>query len=183
MTFTPLHLPGAWEIQLQPRGDHRGYFMRTYCEKMFAERGLVTHWVQDNQSLSNQVGTVRGMHFQHGAAAETKLVRALMGKVLDVIVDVRKGSSTFGQHASVELSLENQRCIYVPKGFAHGFCVIQAPAIVAYKVDEFYSPENEGGLLWSDPALGITWPVAEPIISEKDALLPTLAAMRPVELP
>jgi dTDP-4-dehydrorhamnose 3,5-epimerase len=183
MIFTPLHLPGALEIQLQPRGDHRGYFMRNYCEKMFAEHGLVTHWVQDNQSLSTQVGTIRGMHFQYGAAAETKLVRALMGRVLDVIVDVRKDSATFGQHAALELSSENHKCIYVPKGFAHGFCVLEAPAIVAYKVDHFYSPGDEGGLLWSDPALCIPWPIKEPITSEKDSLLPPLAQMRAVELP
>ena len=180
MIFTALSLPGAWEIQLQPRGDHRGYFMRTYCEKFFADRGLVTHWVQDNQSLSTQVGTVRGLHFQQGTGAETKLVRALLGKVLDVIVDVRAGSPTYGQHTTVELSAENQRCIYVPKGFAHGFCVLEAPAIVAYKVDNFYSPTQEAGLLWNDPSLKIKWPATHPIISEKDAMLPPLSGIQPV---
>jgi len=181
MNFAPLAIPGVWEITLQPRGDARGYFMRTYDEKFYADHGLVTEWVQENQSLSTEVGIVRGLHFQRGESAETKLVRALEGRVLDVVVDIRRGSPTFGQHVAVELSAENKNAIYVPRGFAHGFCVMETPAVVAYKVDNFYDPQAEGGLLWNDPALGINWPVAEAITSDKDKLWPTLADLEPVD--
>jgi dTDP-4-dehydrorhamnose 3,5-epimerase len=181
MNFAPLAIPGVWEITLQPRGDARGYFMRTYDENLYADLGLVTEWVQENQSLSTEVGIVRGLHFQRGEFAETKLVRALEGRVLDVVADIRRGSPTFGQHVAVELSAEKKNAIYVPRGFAHGFCVIETPAVVAYKVDNFYDPQAEGGLLWNDPALGINWPVAEAITSDKDKLWPTLADLEPVD--
>lgn len=183
MTFTPLAIPGTWEITLSPRGDERGYFMRTYDVNLFREVGLVADWVQENQSLSTEVGIVRGLHFQRGASAETKLVRAVLGTVYDVIVDVRKGSPTYGKHVAVELSAEKHNCLYVPRGFAHGFCVVEAPALVAYKVDNFYDPKAEGGLLWNDPALGIAWPASGTRTSEKDASWPGLATLEPVELP
>lgn len=182
MNFSPLAIPGVWEITLQARSDARGYFMRSYDEGLFAAHGLVTKWVQENQSLSTEVGIVRGLHFQRGQSAETKLVRALEGRVLDVVVDLRRGSATFGQHLSVELSAEKKNAIYVPRGFAHGFCVIESPAVVTYKVDNFYDPEAEGGLFWNDPALGIAWPVIDAITSDKDKLWPLLADLEPVDL-
>lgn len=182
MKFLELAIPGTWEIKLAPRGDERGYFMRSYDESLFAEHGLVTRWVQENQSLSGETGIVRGLHFQRGEHAETKLIRVLSGKILDVIVDIRLDSPTYGRHVAVELSSEKQNCLYVPRGFAHGFCVIEAPAIVAYKVDNFYAPAAEGGLLWNDPALGIEWPVVNAVTSAKDASWPGLADLVPVEL-
>jgi dTDP-4-dehydrorhamnose 3,5-epimerase len=183
MKFEALSIPGVWEITLAPRGDDRGYFMRTYDETLFAAHGLARRWVQENQSLSNDAGTVRGLHFQRGEHAETKLVRALAGRILDVIVDVRAGSPTFGRHVAVELSAEKQNALYVPRGFAHGFCVVEAPVLVAYKVDNAYAPAAEGGLLWSDPALDISWPVDRAMTSEKDALWPGIAELVPVEVP
>jgi dTDP-4-dehydrorhamnose 3,5-epimerase len=183
MKFEPLSIPGVWEVTLEPRGDERGYFMRTYDESLFADHGLARKWVQENQSLSSEARTVRGLHFQRGANAETKLVRALVGSILDVIVDVRAGSATFGQHVAVELSAEKQNALYVPRGFAHGFCVLEAPALIAYKVDNFYAPAAEGGLLWNDPALKISWPVNEAITSGKDASWPGIGDLVPVEVP
>ena len=157
--------------------------MRAYDEALFAEHGLARHWVQENQSLSTEVGTVRGLHFQRGEHAETKLVRVLVGRILDVIVDVRAGSPTYGRHVAVELSGERQNALYVPRGFAHGFCVLEAPVLVAYKVDNAYAPAAEGGLLWNDPALGIKWPVVQAVTSDKDALWPGIAELAPVEVP
>jgi dTDP-4-dehydrorhamnose 3,5-epimerase len=157
--------------------------MRAYDEALFAEHGLARRWVQENQSLSTDVGTVRGLHFQRGEHAETKLVRALVGRILDVIVDVRAGSPTYGQHVAVELCAGKQNALYVPRGFAHGYCVLEAPALVAYKVDNAYAPAAEGGLLWNDPALGIDWPVIQAVTSDKDALWPGIAELVPVEVP
>jgi dTDP-4-dehydrorhamnose 3,5-epimerase len=184
MTLTPLPLEGAFEVQLAPRGDHRGYFMRTWCRDTFAAHGLVNDWVQSNESLSNEPGTVRGLHFQRPPHAETKLVQCVIGSVLDVIVDLRAGSATYGQHYAAELSGENHKCLYIPKGFAHGFCVLKAPAIIRYMVDHPYTGPAEDGLLWSDPALGIPWPVdaAAAITSAKDAQWKTLAELQPVEV-
>lgn len=182
MKFEALAIPGVWEIALAPRGDERGYFMRTYDEALFRDHGLPTRWVQENQSLSTESGIVRGLHFQRGDKAETKLVRALAGRVLDVVVDVRRGSPTFGRHLAVELSALAHNAICVPRGFAHGFCVLEAPAIVAYKVDNFYAPEAEGGLLWNDPALAIDWPFPDAKTSPKDAAWPRLADLVPVDL-
>jgi dTDP-4-dehydrorhamnose 3,5-epimerase len=184
MTFTPSHLAGAYEITLAPRGDHRGYFMRTWCRDAFAAHGLSQDWAQANESLSMEPGTVRGLHFQRPPHAETKLVQCVVGSVLDVMVDLRAGSPTFGQYHAAELSGENHKCLYIPKGFAHGFCVITAPAIVRYMVDHPYSPQAEDGLLWNDPTLGIPWPVSatEAITSGKDATWHRLADLEPVKI-
>jgi len=141
MIFTPSHLTGAFEITLAPRGDHRGYFMRTWCHDAFAAHGLNQDWVQANESLSNEPGTVRGLHFQRPPHAETKLVQCITGSVLDVMVDLRAGSPTYGQYHAAELSGNNHKCLYIPKGFAHGFCVINAPAIIRYMVDHPYCPQ------------------------------------------
>lgn len=184
MTFEPLAIDGCFKITLKPNGDHRGYFVRTYDIALFAAHGLQTDWLQENQSFSATKGTVRGLHFQHGAAAETKLVRVLKGSLLDVAVDVRKGSPTFGKHVAVRLSEDNFTCLYIPRGCAHGFCTLEENTVIAYKVDNVYTPSEEGGLLWSDPALAIPWPdVENVVISDKDKLWPTLPEMRQVELP
>jgi dTDP-4-dehydrorhamnose 3,5-epimerase len=135
--------------------------------------GVHESWVQDNQSFS-QKGTVRGLHFQRGAHAQSKLVRVIAGKVLDVAVDLRKGSPTFGQVYSTLLDTEKNNLLYIPAGFGHGFSVLE-DAVFVYKCSNYYHKDSEGGVLWSDPALGIDWQVAEPIVSDKDQILPTLA--------
>lgn len=174
MKITPLKLQGAFEIELAPMTDERGYFMRTYDSGVFAEHGLGTCWKQENQSMSIQKHTLRGLHFQKPPHAETKLVRVVQGAILDVLVDLRKDSGTFGQWEAIELSVENQKVVYIPKGFAHGFCSLTENAIVHYKVDSPYAPEVEGGIRWDDPTLGISWPTDTPFLSEKDRALPTL---------
>jgi dTDP-4-dehydrorhamnose 3,5-epimerase len=156
-------------------GDARGYFMESYNKKVFAELGLDFDFVQDNQSLSVQVGVIRGLHYQLNPKAQTKLVRVLQGAIYDVVVDIRKSSPTFGKWQGFILSEENKRQLLVPKGFAHGFCTLVPNTVVAYKVDEYYSPENDRGILWNDPALGIDWPTSQPILSEKDKCHPVLA--------
>jgi dTDP-4-dehydrorhamnose 3,5-epimerase len=181
MLITETKIAGAYEITLDPKGDQRGYFMRTYDRNVFGARGLQTQWVQENQSMSMQIHTVRGLHFQRPPHAETKLIRVLVGAILDVIVDLRAGSPTFGQHVAVELSAANQKCLYIPRGCAHGFCSLAAPATVHYKVDNFYAPEAEGGLLWSDPAIAIAWPTASPLVSAKDLQWPRLSELAPIE--
>jgi dTDP-4-dehydrorhamnose 3,5-epimerase len=182
MTITPLPLTGAFEITLSPRGDHRGYFMRTFDRDTFVKHGMTTDWVQANESLSSDIGTLRGLHFHRAPHAEVKLVQAVTGAIWDVIVDIREGSPTFGHHYGAVLSYDNHKCFYVPKGFAHGFCVIQAPAIVRYMVDESYAPHAESALRWNDPELGIVWPVTDPIITEKDASAKLLRELEPIRL-
>lgn len=156
-------------------GDARGYFMESYNKKVFAELGLDFDFVQDNQSLSTQVGVIRGLHYQLNPKAQTKLVRVLQGAIYDVVVDIRKSSPAFGKWQGFILSEDNKRQLLVPKGFAHGFCTIVPNTVVAYKVDEYYSPEHDRGILWNDPALGIDWPTSQPILSEKDKCHPVLA--------
>ena len=174
MNFKPLKLAGSYEIQLEPHRDERGYFMRTFDRDIFRAHGLDAVWVQENQSMSLQRGTLRGLHFQRPPYAETKLVRALAGSVLDAFVDLRADSPTFGQWDAVELVAEQFNLVYIPKGFAHGFCSLTDNAIVAYHVDACYAPAAEGGIRWDDPALKILWPVAAPFVSKKDLALPTM---------
>jgi len=174
MNIRPLRLEGTYEIQLKPLRDGRGYFMRAYDEAIFREHGLTTAWVQENQSSSIRRGVIRGLHFQKPPHAETKLVRAVVGAVLDVFVDLRKGSSTYGRWDSVELTARNMNCVYVPKGFAHGYCTLTAKSVVLYKVDSRYTPEAEGGIRWNDPDLAIAWPAGNPLLSPKDLKLPLL---------
>lgn len=172
MNIQPLKLKGTFAIRLEPHRDERGYFAATYAENVFRERGLVTAWVQDNQSLSTRRGIIRGLHFQMPPHAETKLVRACAGAVWDVFVDLRKSSPTFGQWDALELSAENWVMAYVPKGFAHGFCTLSDEALVAYKVDAYYNEEASAGLRWDDPHLAIPWPTKEPFLSPRDRSLP-----------
>ncbi len=152
--------------------DERGYFFESYSEVSFAKNGLSYAFIQDNQSFSKK-GVIRGLHFQKAPYAQTKLVRVLHGEILDVVVDLREGSVTYGQHFSIQLSAENKKQVLVPKGFAHGFSVLSANAIVSYKVDEVYHKESESGIQYNDPTLAIDWQVnaAEVIVSDKDRVL------------
>ena len=166
-------LPGVLEIFPRVFPDSRGYFFESFRQDWLDKMGVQESWVQDNQSFS-QMGTVRGIHFQRGAHAQAKLVRVIAGKVLDVAVDLRKGSPTFGQVYSTILDTEKNNLLYIPAGFGHGFSVLD-DAVFVYKCSNYYHKDSEGGVLWSDPALGIDWQVAEPIVSEKDQILPSLA--------
>jgi dTDP-4-dehydrorhamnose 3,5-epimerase len=172
MKFRPLGIDGAFEIELAPRRDERGYFARTFDDRAFADHGLATEWVQDNESHSLVRGTVRGLHFQRPPHAENKFVRVVRGAILDVFVDLRRSSSTYGRHDMVELSFDKHNAVHVPRGCAHGFCTLADDTIVLYKVDAPYAPEAEGGLLWNDPGLDIAWPSFATILSPRDAALP-----------
>ena len=155
--------------------DNRGYFFESYNKRNFIEAGLNYHWVQDNQSQSSY-GVVRGLHFQHPPYAQTKLVRVLSGSILDVVVDIRKGSPSFGKVFSIEISSENKLQLLVPKGFAHGFSVLSPKAEVLYKCDSLFNKTSEGSIMWNDPDLAVDWkiPSSEAIVSEKDNLHPQL---------
>jgi dTDP-4-dehydrorhamnose 3,5-epimerase len=169
MRFTPTPLSGAVLIDLDKREDERGFFARFFCEREFAEAGLETRIVQINNSLSRDRGTLRGMHYQLGEAAEVKLVRAVKGALWDAILDLRPDSATFGQSFGAELSAENRRMMYVPRGFAHGFLTLEENTEALYLVSAFYDPARERGVRWNDPRFAIRWPAEPLVISEKDA--------------
>ena len=156
--------------------DDRGYFFESYNDKIFQEAGFSRPWVQDNQARSSY-GVIRGLHFQHEPHAQTKLIRALEGAILDVVVDIRKGSATYGKVFAIELSASNKRQLVVPRGFAHGYSVLSETAEILYKCDNFYNKAAEGGIRYDDPALNIDWriAVADAVLSDKDVALPTLA--------
>jgi dTDP-4-dehydrorhamnose 3,5-epimerase len=162
-------LDGACVVELEKRGDERGFFSRLFCCNEFRNAGLQSVFVQVNNSLSAQQGTLRGMHYQLPPRAETKLVRCIRGSMWDCIVDLRPGSSSFGQWFGETLSAENRKMMYVPKGFAHGFISLEPNTEAFYFVDEFYASEYERGLRWNDPRFGIRWPMSPEVISEKDA--------------
>lgn len=172
--ITPI--PGVVEIFPKVYPDNRGYFFESFRQDWLEKEGITETWVQDNQSFS-QKGTVRGLHFQRAPFAQAKLVRVISGKVLDVALDLRKGSPTFGKIYSTILDAEKNNLLYLPKGFGHGFSVLE-DAIFVYKCSNYYNKPAEGGVLWSDPALEIDWMVDEPIISEKDQEWPTLAEFK-----
>lgn len=173
-TFHPTEIPGVYIIDVKSYGDRRGYFMETYKESDFREAGLNYTFVQDNQSASRK-GVLRGLHFQK-QHPQAKLVRVLRGEVFDVAVDLRAGSATYGKWVGALLSGENHRQLMIPRGFAHGFVVVSESAEFAYKCDDFYHPEDEGGIMWNDPAIGIEWPdVGEILLSEKDQHHPSFA--------
>ncbi|OIB03076.1 dTDP-4-dehydrorhamnose 3,5-epimerase [Paenibacillus sp. LC231] len=174
MNVTPLKLTDAFVLEPVVHGDHRGFFMESYNDSQFKQHGITYNFIQDNQSLSAEAGVLRGLHYQLNPKAQTKLIRVLIGAIYDVIVDIRKSSPTFGQWIGVILSEHNHRQLLVPKGFAHGFCTLVPNTRVLYKVDEYYSPENDRGILWNDPALGIDWPTSNPILSDKDQRHPLL---------
>ena len=161
-------------------GDNRGFFSETWNAKVLADAGFTALFVQDNHAMSAEKGTVRGLHFQTPPMAQGKLVRVTRGAVLDVAVDVRRSSPTFGRHVSAVLSAENWQQLWVPAGFAHGYCTLQPDTEVIYKVTAYYSPANDKGILWDDPALGIPWPVtrAAAHLSDKDKIQPLLAGAK-----
>ena len=159
--------------------DNRGFFMETYSRDRYKEAGVVCDFVQDNLSYSVK-GTLRGLHFQI-KRPQAKLVQVITGEIFDVAVDIRPGSSTFGKWTGVYLSEKNKRQLFIPEGFAHGFCVISETAHFLYKCSDFYFQHDEGGIIWSDPDIGIDWPVKDPIVSEKDKQLPRLFDVRGLE--
>lgn len=173
--ITKTKLEGVYVIEPRVFGDHRGFFMETYSKIKFQSvLGLDYDFVQDNHSLSAEVGVLRGLHYQLEPKAQTKLIRVVSGSIFDVAVDIRKGSPTFGQWFGLTLSADNKKQLLIPKGFAHGFCTLEPNTEVLYKVDEFYAPEYDRGIIWNDPSIGIDWPVSSPILSEKDARQPLL---------
>lgn len=176
MLFETCAIPGLVIVTPKLFQDSRGYFFESYNRKPFVENGIAADFVQDNQSRSTY-GVIRGLHYQRNPFAQAKLVRVLQGTILDVAVDIREGSPTFGQHFSIELSDENCKQLYLPAGFAHGFSVLSETAVVSYKCDQYYNKESEGGIRFDDPALGIDWrvPTANTIVSDKDLLLPVLS--------
>ena len=170
-------LEGVLILEPKVFGDERGYFFESYNKQRFQQEvGMDIEWVQDNESKSCY-GVLRGLHFQKGKDAQSKLVRVVKGRVLDVTVDIRKGSPTFGKYVAVELSEDNHRQLFIPRGFAHGFVVLSKEAIFQYKCDNLYAPASEGAIAWNDPQIGIDWgiPVEDVILSEKDKHHPLLA--------
>ena len=172
MKFNPLSVKDAFVIDLEKRGDERGFFARFFCEREFAEAGLETHFVQANNSLSSQAGTLRGMHYQAGPAAEVKLVRCIRGALWDAILDIRPDSPTFGKWCGEELTAENRRMMYVPRGFAHAILTLTPDTEALYLVSAFYAPEQERGIRWNDPRFGVEWPIQPVELSNKEANWP-----------
>lgn len=173
-------IPGLLVVTPKKFGDERGFFSETFRASALAAYGVTHGWAQDNHSMSGKRGVVRGLHFQAPPRAQAKLLRVVQGAILDVAVDIRKGSPTYGQHVAVELSAENWKQLYVPAGMAHGFCTLTDKAEVLYKTSDEYAPETEGGLMWNDPALGIPWPVAaaDATVNARDSGWPTLAGLQ-----
>ena len=174
MIFTETKLKGAFIIDLERREDSRGFFARAFCQKEFKAHGLKPVIAQANIASNFKKGTVRGMHFQYPPAAETKLVRCTRGGIIDTIVDLRPESATYMKHLSIELSDDNQRALYVPERFAHGYQTLRDNTDTSYQVGEFYTPEAEAGLMYNDPRLGLNWPLPVTVISEKDQKFPLL---------
>jgi dTDP-4-dehydrorhamnose 3,5-epimerase len=176
MRILKTDLAGILMIEPDRFGDHRGFFAETYSQRVYAGLGVVENFVQDNHSLSAEIGTVRGLHFQAPPHAQAKLVRCGRGAIFDVAVDIRKGSATYGKWVGYELSAENGAQLFIPAGFAHGFTTLQPDSEIIYKCSDYYAPGTEGALRWDDPAIGIDWPLqGAAILSDKDAVAPMLA--------
>lgn len=175
--FEKLDIQGVVLIKPVVFRDKRGFFLETYKEKDFEEAGIGCEFVQDNHSHSKE-GVLRGLHYQKEPYAQAKIVRCVSGEIYDVAVDLRRNSPTFGDYVGVHLSGSNKHQLYIPKGLAHGFLVLSGQADVAYKVDEFYAPDYESGLIWDDPDVGIDWPIDNPTLSEKDKKWPTLSELK-----
>ncbi|WP_187374471.1 dTDP-4-dehydrorhamnose 3,5-epimerase [Gracilibacillus timonensis] len=156
-----LIIPKVWQ-------DNRGFFMESYHYQQLTTYGIKDHFIQDNHSLSVEKGTLRGLHYQLNPGSQAKLIRVIRGSIFDVVVDIRRDSVNFGKWFSVEISDKNKKQLYIPKGFAHGFCTLEANTEVIYKVDEYYYPALDRGIIWNDPTLQIDWPTSRPILSEKD---------------
>jgi len=179
MPFVTTPIKDALVFEPRVFEDNRGYFFESYNEKIFKEQGIDFRWVQDNQSLSSY-GVIRGLHYQLNPHAQVKLVRVLVGEILDVVVDIRKASPTYGKYYAVELSAKNKKQLYIPAGLAHGFSVLSEKAEVLYKCNEFYNKETEAGIIYNDAVLGIDWkiPSGKEIVSDKDRLLPSFASCK-----
>ena len=182
MKFIPTDISDVIIIEPKVHGDSRGYFVETFRQDKLEEfLGFKVNFCQDNESKSSK-GVLRGLHYQLAPAAQTKLVRVIQGRVLDVAVDIRKNSPTFGEHVAIELSAENKRQLFVPRGFAHGFIVLEDDTVFAYKVDNYYSPENDRGILFNDATLGIDWMLESNMLnlSDKDKVLPSLQEVKDI---
>jgi dTDP-4-dehydrorhamnose 3,5-epimerase len=182
LKFKETPLSGNYLIDLELQGDGRGFFARYFCEKEFSQKGLNTRWKQINNSMSREVGTLRGLHFQRSPNAEVKLVRCLKGSIWDVVVDLRQNSETFGNWFGATLTDKNRRMMYVPKGFAHGFISLEVESEILYLVSDFYSPGHEQTLLWNDSVIAIDWPIVPSIISDKDSRGVLLRDIQPMTL-
>lgn len=179
-TFTPLALPEILLITPRRHGDARGWFGETWSRPVFARAGVDADFVQDNQAFSARRGTIRGLHFQQAPHAQAKLVRVLKGAIWDVGVDIRPGSPTFGRWAAAILTAAGGEQLYVPRGFAHGYCTLEDDTELAYKVDGQYAPDREGGVAWDDPDLALPWPISDGVVlSDKDRTLPRLRDLPP----
>jgi len=178
LKFVPTPLAGAFVVELEPTEDERGFFARSFCQNEFRARGLDPVVAQCNVSLNRSRGTLRGLHYQAPPHEESKLVRCTRGAIWDVIVDLREGLPTRWKSFSTELTADNRRALYVPRGFAHGFQTLADDSEVLYQISEFYHPESSRGLRWDDPALGIRWPLPEPVVSARDRAYPLLAPQR-----
>lgn len=181
MNVVALDIPDVKLITPRRFGDHRGFFSEVYNARTFADAGIDIEFVQDNHAFSREAGTLRGLHFQKPPHAQAKLVRVTRGRIYDVAVDIRRESATYGHHVGVELSAGNWSQLLVPAGFAHGYCTLEPDTEVLYKVDAYYAPEHDAGILWSDPALAISWPVAadKAQLSDKDLRLPLFKDVDP----
>jgi dTDP-4-dehydrorhamnose 3,5-epimerase len=173
-------IDGMLVIEPRRHGDHRGFFSETFRHDQLREHGVDLDWIQDNHAYSTLRGVIRGLHFQAPPFAQAKLLRVTRGAILDVAVDIRRGSTTFGRHVAVELSADNWRQLLVPAGFAHGYCTLTDESEVLYKVTAPYDPASEGGLLWNDPSLGIPWPIpaSDAIMTDRDKAWPILAELQ-----
>lgn len=176
-SVTPLSVPGVLLVQVQKFGDARGWFMETYSRRDYTALGIDCEFIQDNQSLSAQHGTIRGLHFQMPPNPQAKLVRVLRGSIFDVAIDIRRGSPSYGRWCAATLTAEGAEQLFVPRGFAHAFCSLEPNTEVVYKVDGYYSAASDAGIIWNDPDIGIEWPIApsDAVLSAKDAKLPRLA--------
>ena len=179
-TITPLAIPDVLLITPKRHGDHRGWFAETWSRASLAKAGVDTEFGQDTQAFNARRGTLRGLHFQKPPHPQAKLVRVLKGAIWDVAVDIRPGSASFGRWVGAELTAEGGEQLFVPRGFAHGYCTLTDDCELFYKVDGQYAPQTEGGLIWNDPDLAIPWPLeGEPVLSDKDRLLPRLKDLGP----
>ena len=176
MKVTETSLPGVFLVEPDVFGDARGWFMESWSARKLAEFGINNEWVQDNHSYSAEKGILRGLHYQLNPSCQAKIVRATRGTIFDVAVDIRKGSPTFGKYVAVELTEDNHRQLFVPRGFAHGFSVLSEEVIFQYKCDNLYAPESEGAIAWNDPDVGIDWqiPAEDVLLSAKDSAHPML---------
>ena len=183
MIFKEADLKGVYIIEIEAIKDERGFFARSFCRKEFEKYGLNSNIVQCNISYNKKKGILRGMHYQVKPHEEAKIVSCVKGSIYDVIIDLRPDSPSYHQWFAIELNAENYQMLYIPEGFAHGFCVLSETAHFLYKCTQFYAPEDEGGIICSDPDIGIRWPVKKPIVSAKDKQNPRLSDLAPEQLP